>query len=242
MIDVTITGADDHVDPAELAALSKEFPRVEWAILVASVDRFGTPRYPSLEWIAKFRETRGIRRAMHVCGTASREFQLGQWDQGEAAFARCQINGWNRKRGALVGMPRDFELIIQCQSVDDLGDAILDAIVLDRASVLFDVSGGRGIRPSGDVIEAAVRTVQETKKRLSFSKTWNKPLRVGFAGGIDATNVEEVIRTLGPGDYWLDMESGVRTNDRLDLKKVRDVLQTVQYCNARIEAEKTDAR
>lgn len=237
MIDVTITGADDRVDIRDLVKLSEAFPRVEWAILVASVDRFGTPRYPSLEWISRFRETPGLRRAMHVCGAASRDFQLGQWDQGETAFARCQINGWNRKRGALVGTPRDFELIIQCQSVDDLGDAILDAIVLDRASVLFDVSGGRGIRPGSDVIETAVRIVRETKERLSFSKDWNKPLRVGFAGGIGPTNVEEVIRTLGPGDYWLDMESGVRTDDRLDLKKVRDVLQTVQYCNARIEAE-----
>lgn len=37
---VTITGADDAVEPAELQALSHEFPFVEWGIL-HSYKRFG---------------------------------------------------------------------------------------------------------------------------------------------------------------------------------------------------------
>lgn len=232
MIDVTITGADDHVDIRELVDLSEAFPRVEWAILVASADRFGTPRYPSLEWISRFRDTPGLRRAMHVCGDASREFQLGAWDQGELAFARCQINGWTRaSRDAVASSPRDFELVLQCRLGDDIAAASIDALVLDRASILLDASGGRGISPDWESI-----------RDLRHTQPPGLP-KIGFAGGIGPANVESVIRSLGPGrDYWLCMESGVRTDDRLDLKKVRDVLQTVQYCNARIEAEVGHAR
>ena len=49
---VTITGADDAVDPGALVALSAEFPFVEWGILF-SKSREGEARYPSAEWAAR---------------------------------------------------------------------------------------------------------------------------------------------------------------------------------------------
>ena len=51
---------------------------------------------------------------------------------------------------------------------------------------------------------------------------------LGFAGGIGPDNVLDVIRDIGPRDpYWIDMESGVRTDDKLDLAKVRRVLEQI---------------
>jgi hypothetical protein len=47
---ITITGADDQVDPRELAMLSAEFPFVEWGILM-SESRAGTSRYPGQTWM-----------------------------------------------------------------------------------------------------------------------------------------------------------------------------------------------
>ena len=48
----TITGADDLVDPDDLVVLSREYPFVEWAILI-SASRAGTPRYPSSAWLER---------------------------------------------------------------------------------------------------------------------------------------------------------------------------------------------
>lgn len=47
---VSITGADDSVNPKDLVELSEEFPFVEWAILL-SKSRMRSNRYPSLNWM-----------------------------------------------------------------------------------------------------------------------------------------------------------------------------------------------
>jgi hypothetical protein len=39
---VTISGADDFVEIADMEALSRRFPFLEWAILIGGHDRFGT--------------------------------------------------------------------------------------------------------------------------------------------------------------------------------------------------------
>ena len=74
---------------------------------------------------------------------------------------------------------------------------------------LFDASGGRGIAPA----------------------VWPPhPGRlVGYAGGINPDNVLAVLAAgVGAaGPYWIDMESGVRTDDRFDLKKCLAVCEAV---------------
>jgi phosphoribosylanthranilate isomerase len=74
---------------------------------------------------------------------------------------------------------------------------------------LFDASSGRGIAPAA----------------------WpaHPGRRVGYAGGIKPDNVLDVIRAgVGAaGPYWIDMESGVRTDDRFDLTKCRQVCEAV---------------
>lgn len=73
-------------------------------------------------------------------------------------------------------------------------------------SLLFDPSGGRGIG----------------------GHAWPSPppaTRMGYAGGIGPDNIEQVLDQVAPlGAAWIDMESGVRTDDRFDLDKVREVL------------------
>ena len=49
---VSLTGADDHVAPEALAALSAQYPFVEWAILYFP-EKDGTPRNPSAPWREK---------------------------------------------------------------------------------------------------------------------------------------------------------------------------------------------
>jgi len=76
-------------------------------------------------------------------------------------------------------------------------------------AVLFDESAGRGISPD----------------------SWDAPLAghfCGYAGGMNPDNVArniDIISKVAAGQTtWIDMETGVRTNDHFDLGKVRRVL------------------
>ena len=54
-------------------------------------------------------------------------------------------------------------------------------------------------------------------------------LKVGYAGGLNPENVGEKLEYLMEnveGEFWIDMESGVRTDDRFDIDKCVSVLQT----------------
>ena len=47
---VTVTGADDSVNPVSLLDLSERYPFVEWGILL-SKSGVGNSRFPSYEWL-----------------------------------------------------------------------------------------------------------------------------------------------------------------------------------------------
>lgn len=215
---VTITGADDGVDPRDLQLLSGEFPFVEWGVLF-SAKRTGEPRYPSRAWVnalpVEVLGTRRPRFAMHLCGESARNTLEGSavWLKGLfPVFRRVQVNGYVPPSPGLVKLSREwpvFDFILQVREEGDLEKAAADLVAVRRGSILFDPSGGRGLE----------------------APAWPRPPagaenRVGYAGGINPSNVERVLTRLNerPGAYWIDMESGVRTDDRFDLALVRDVL------------------
>jgi hypothetical protein len=220
---VTITGADDAVDSKALLALSNAFPFVEWGILF-SVRRQGTPRYPSEAWrerlVRVFRDD--LPLSLHLCGQAAHVTLAGDpsWAEEEGqGFRRIQVNGYKVPgRGTSPGLLRVtreagnvFTWILQVPDDRSLADAAVDARGLGDAAILFDPSGGRGLE----------------------AKTWPPSphgVSMGFAGGITPDNVEDVLRAIGPRaeDFWIDMESGVRTDDAFDLAKVRRVLETTE--------------
>jgi hypothetical protein len=213
---VTITGADDKVDPQALLALSREFPFVEWGILF-SVKRVGTPRYPSNGWIGELQglaDGNGVNLSAHLCGADARRLRDSDSWVPLRAFQRYQINGYESPVPRIVRLaagPR-VEFILQARDMGSLALVGQDArsIGYRSASVLFDPSGGRGIE----------------------SSQWPVPpylVRMGYAGGIKPENVVDVIRdNIGQVDspFWIDMESGVRdANDQFDLARVRAVLE-----------------
>ena len=72
---VTITGADDSTSIPELVNLSKEFPFVEWGILVSKRHE-GEFRFPSRHWIERFSDVAGrakLNVSTHVCGVWVRQ-------------------------------------------------------------------------------------------------------------------------------------------------------------------------
>lgn len=254
LLTVTITGASDDVDPHELIELSQQYPWLEWGILLSSSAAGIKPRYPSLHWLAKLQTTlgteefprrnHGCRLAAHLCGDTMRSFMTGITRDGyspswhdvhgitemsyDCTFNRTQVNFNARREGY---SPKDMDamldgwyetmsgnLITQHNSANDWVWEVLQRNDKVHGSfsahqVLHDASGGRGVAPGA----------------------WPRPIAgvvTGYAGGINPGNVIQVLydvqATIGDGYTWIDMESGVRTeDDRMNMPAIRHMLAEI---------------
>lgn len=231
---VTISGADDGVNPFHLLALSEEFPFVEWGILF-SAKRCGTPRYPSMPWLMGLERAAfagQMRLALHLCGQAARQtmegndrwaFLVGRDEHQEPRFKRAQLNGY--EHGSLNTdwlAEAGVEWILQARTRQQVGQAAEDAAAMGNASILFDPSGGRGLGVSVDSAWPAAPP----------------GVKLGHAGGIGPDDVEHRYReAVRLGASWIDMESGVRGNtvDFFDLDRVRRVLEACDAVGKELE-------
>lgn len=225
---VTITGADDKTNQADLLALHDSFPFVELGILIGSHSR---ERFPSRTWIDRLVELRGelgsrVPLALHVCGKYLRDIAQGgdrlMSDLGpsNAAFDRVQLN-WHGEAvapGTAENVLQAFErmcihgwspeIIFQADGVND--DLYKPASRRFVCSQLFDRSHGAGIAPG--------QWPQATTE-----------IACGWAGGLGPHNLRDEIprisaQALPSRDHWIDMETHVRTGGKLDLAKCRHCL------------------
>jgi phosphoribosylanthranilate isomerase len=230
----TITGADDKVDVGWLVETSKKYPFVEWGILIGGEDRFGTPRYPSKEWILEASRVLGrggVHFATHLCGPFSRGYQEEEEPFQEALMAllfmtivpqqvRVQINGTRTNK---FKSPIPFvEHILVAKDVQQGHLYSYESGTFER-SVLFDASGGRGVSVDiGSLVEDFSST----------SDMFVQGCKIGLAGGIDASSVQDAIEAvetmseiIGGSKRWIDMETGARTNNEFDKDKVIAILE-----------------
>jgi hypothetical protein len=222
---ITFTGIDEKTDIKDLCEIQKEFKFAEFGVLTSYHWNENGNRYLNPDLIHKLRGRR-LNLSLHVCGSAAHDAAIGKWDKidnliddGLDIFKRVQINIANRNDNpqfCWIPIVIGQELIIQQSGVNDL--SIYDATVdhwtkrpyphRDIISVLIDASGGRGIDTPMDGIP--VRN------------------KVGYAGGINPDNVGDKLSFLLEHyyltDFWIDMESGVRTDDWFDIDKVEKVL------------------
>lgn len=225
---ITITGADNSIQVEQLISLSKQYPFVEWGILV-SRKCMGEHRFPSHAWLqelAEKAEGKGLNLSLHLCGGYVRELLKGEANFIEeiganviSLFQRVQINTHGEPHEfdtsfvpLMIAMEKEF--IFQYDNVNT--GALVAAMDLGvYCSTLFDLSHGAGVLPAN----------------------WPKPLigvRCGYAGGISPGNIEEQILKVNEVSAglqtWIDMETHVRTNELFDIAKVRDCLDiAAQY-------------
>jgi len=226
----TLTGADDVVNPADLRALADEFPFAEFAVLLMPSE-MGKPRFPTTDWIKKFSATMKDKpTGMHLCGEALLGFiddvpEILDLMQG---FNRIQVNV---KFAGMAGKYDPQKLVTrikaspQWQFIIQYGknENTLLPLLKDvpHHAVLFDESAGRGVSP----------------------ESWQAPLPghyCGYAGGLNPDNIKanlEMIKKVAAGyKTWIDMETGIRTNDMFDLGKVKRVLEIAKdYLGGRQE-------
>lgn len=226
---VTITGADDTVQPEDLLALSKTFPFVEWGVLV-SASSTGSPRFPSLPWVQELQKLalkETLNLSLHVCGRWVRGLLMGELDplvkDLACGFQRAQLNfhaeTLEYKRDeflkALNGLA-DQQIIFQIDN--NLGETFYAIAGADDQPYdvvpLYDLSHGAGVLP-----------------KEGWPAPLNAKVYTGYAGGLGPDNLQEQIPLIGAAAgncrIWIDMETRVRSDrDRLfDLDKVRRCLQ-----------------
>lgn len=228
---VTMTGADDSVDPAELIAISRDFPYAEWGLLFSKGSQ-SQPRYPSPEWIESLLrswdehscDAESFQLSAHVCGSWMRDALVGNWEwlcnflpsySDECKFSRIQLNrgangqilsGFGLDELWLLTRDSAWQLILQVGAGEEfLIDSLLDEGI--DAVGLYDTSGGRGFVP--------------------HSWPWASPGRTsGYEGGLGPDNLERELHRIAESangePFWVDMESSLRCDDgkRFDLDAV----------------------
>lgn len=206
---ITFTGVDQRTDWRRMEELSEKYP-IEWGFLFSPKRQGSDPRYPKLDEIREqFNEYWGAMRfSAHICGAYSEEIMEGRLPNVGLTldfFDRVQVNHKSPSSHVIQRVFSPYGLPRPIAQVRDEFPASREV------DYLYDCSGGKGELPT----------------------YWPKHSGVpeallGFAGGITPENVKQVIADIDcQGRYWIDMESGVRTNNWLDLDKVEAVCRAV---------------
>lgn len=201
---ITFTGLDTRTSLIRAAELSERYP-VEWGVLFSESKQGNDPRYPdrdSLELLKNF--SNDLILSAHICGKYSRRIMDGDLliDLDLSAFTRTQVNTTSPDYDQIADFADYHELvgITQFRTLEVPEDPDI--------YFLYDCSGGRGERPD--------------KWPVGLTDNF-----LGYAGGIGPDNVLDVISEIDAQEYWIDMESKVRTDNWLDLDKCEAVLKQV---------------
>jgi phosphoribosylanthranilate isomerase len=217
------------VDPKDLVELSKKYPFAEWAVLLyRKGDEFvEKPRYPSFLWISKFLDAcpDNVNRAVHLCGDYVDDFVWRRPIYNLNKFQRIQLN-FRATPDATHVESKFFATLLSVSIKWKLQHVITqyneDNKELHRMlgyiknhEVLFDASRGKGLTPT-EWPKPLIRSVDNSRY-------------YGYAGGLGPDNLEtelpKIMKAAGNAPFWIDMESGVRTNNHFDLEKAEKCLQ-----------------
>ena len=223
---ITFTGIDAKTDIQDLIDIQREFPIAEFGVLTSYHWYENGNRYLNPAFLNNLYAGNGeLNLSLHVCGSMAHDAADGYWNKIEhhmfntlGLFKRVQLNVANRTDNPyrLASTPnKHTEVIIQQKGVHDI--EMFERSMWMNVSVLLDASGGQGIDTPIEVLPNA-----------------GKQFKVGYAGGINSSNVADKLAYLlqndQVGDFWIDMESGVRTpnwfgdGDWFDTDMVRSVL------------------
>lgn len=221
---VTVTGADDSIDPEALIPLTQRFPFVEWGILL-SRSQEGASRFPTTAWIERLTwiaKKVPMRLSGHLCGQWVRSLCRGSnrfaAERPTIAdmFQRVQLNFHGElhdvDQDAMPAALREWgreEYVLQMDDVNNLLIGHLWSKGI-KAVPLFDRSGGAGREPD----------------------EWPSPVAhyCGYAGGLRPDQVARQYRRIelaaGPSKVWTDIETHVFSSDgrQFDLAKVEEYL------------------
>lgn len=219
---VTMTGADNSVDPSDLFKISEKYPHVEWGILFSGRG-VEASRFPSYDWVSellKYAPT-DLRLCAHLCGPwvfdALMDGKPMELITEFPQFQRVQLNthGVNiaeqyKEPKWIKTLPITKQIIFQ---VDGSNYHVPSWCEAGYGVPLFDMSSGAGVLPEE-----------------GWPTVWPN-IYCGYAGGLGPANInnqlEAISRAVGDGECWIDMETRIRSlkDHQFDLAKVEEVLE-----------------
>ncbi|CAN5434704.1 hypothetical protein BH10PSE3_BH10PSE3_10480 [soil metagenome] len=207
---IAFTGVDRLDVLPDMGRLSARYP-IEWGVLV-DPDQEDKPLFPNAAIRAGLLAAPGLRWAAHICGAGAREIVVQPRATAVAVTGvqRVQVN--HSFQGSVAGQiaaARDYGRRLGVRTVLQCAGAFASDTGVDW---LYDVSFGTGVRP-------------EAWPALPAGGPF-----CGYSGGIGPTTVAEILaRIAAPAGalYWIDMESGVRTDGAFDLDKCEAVCRAV---------------
>jgi hypothetical protein len=183
----------------------------------------GKPRYASKGFVAALSKSNSdnnikMNLAAHLCGERVNEVLRGDSSFVDTlttlGFRRVQVNAtkvngvdksniseWPSNLLNCITATPALEWILQCndETMAVLVQPILGSPSLPgNVSILYDASCGTGVLPS------------------SFPPPMNNTVRCGYAGGMGASNISQVLQGIAtvtrdyPHSIWVDMESSLR--------------------------------
>lgn len=221
---ITFTGVDEWTDIDRLVSIQQRYPKAEFGVLMSKHWNENGNRYPSPEFIGSL-HGRGLRLSAHLCGSLARNvIQMGFSGGIDEPFRtllhdfrRAQLNvsgckeAINYDTNFIDSYPLEEVIIQQGDDRQLFEQCYINSG--EHFAILLDKSGGMGIDTP-----------------ICFPPYAHR-VHVGFAGGINPDNVIDKMNIITTsslvGKFWIDMESGVRTDDRFDLDKVEDVCKKV---------------
>ncbi len=208
---ITFTGFDKFTDIRKAVELALRYP-IEYGFLF-SPTKIDQQYYKNISETGQFmlQNRLRIKVSAHLCGKYAD--MVNSVDQ-DILTVVPELKYFNRWQVNSLG----YELE-NCARYTTEGREIILQTRLDEFPLmpypgmywLYDRSGGQGIIPQ-------VWPPQGEANQF-----------VGYAGGINSENVLEILDKLVPNaySYWIDLESGVRTNGLFDLNKVEEVCKKV---------------
>ena len=204
---LSFTGLTLATDIGHVVEISKTFSEnVEWAILVRNDDSNDTHggKFCSPQEVDKLLELGLPKLALHIVDFTQSRTLWSAWKRRIREFSRIQLNGSEHLRENTRLEFHDVDLIATHQAMEFPSDT--------RFSWLFDRSGGTGLTPT-------------------LWPSYAGDALVGFAGGLNLDNVQKAIQAIDATKYWLDMETGIRVNGKVDPSLCEQVVQLVLVRN-----------
>ena len=221
---VTITGADDSINPNELNTLSDKYPYVEWAILLSEKQE-GFNRFPSLKWVEELKETNNdLHLSGHICGKWVRDILIG-------------YNSFMINRPTIYQMFNRFQLNFHAEELEYDEHSFMDAVVkLGQGKEIILQLDGKNNNLILPFIERKIHIAglhDVSHGAGTLPKYWPNfidEIDNGYAGGLSVDNVneelEKIAEIVGDKEIWIDVETRVRSNNdqQFDLEKVEQFL------------------
>jgi phosphoribosylanthranilate isomerase len=233
---VSFVGVDEKTDFSELEKISNAFAGlgfVEWSVLYSDSKSVGNyVRYPSYKFCKDFLErsaaTNYVHSSLHLCGSVIERYLKQEKDVMELCEKahRIQLNtnirdfpSYEKLTNDLMNVMsvRGHNIVLQENKTKrNFNLSFLKTIpksLYSQVSLLHDGSGGFG-------------------REITQIDTPSPNFFTGYAGGINPENVAKIVNLIentNPNDtrYYIDMESGVRTDNIFSLEKCGQVIDNL---------------